>query len=598
MRALYLSLIVSVISMGALGCDSSEENDSSAPTIPFRVSVIARLGDSKVGTTPMDLGGVEVCQGTRCTRANLVSENTVADASNDIGITAGTVVLPSNEAVTSIRVLPNANGRAGGLVWADVPVELARPFAFAPQSDPDGNSYVAGHHAFIVMDSMDPDGVALARYGTIASMPNTYDVAMMYESARGSSMELDGGVSVRVEPGGTSLRGNADDPMIFGYTVLDGGAVGPTFQAYSSGAAETRAVVRLPLDVSRLPEGASMSDLGVRVDGIDVSSQIEGNAIVVEVGRFETIQVGLSAPYVEDAEGRRVMTPDGSIQRAGAVFSNACSNALAGRRAYYEDYLLNTSATVYSNICVSSDPALHVVIGAVFGYKAQGGTGYAVRNQMTPASGGNYSLLKLDEHVANFNARSTTMVAAINGFQWFGRTSSAQDAGQGPGGLGVPRGTVHWDGTRVSTGASGGEAIVGFSARTSGSTNANLFRRLSGSAPSSSSMAPNNYTAIGSTTSLLVSGSCTGTSAEDWHSAIGYGNGYVMMLSSEKSSELTAGEMCDVFRAMGMTTAILLDGSSAATLAFNGTVRNFNTGTRGAYWGPVRRIAYGIGLTS
>ena len=80
-------------------------------------------------------------------------------------------------------------GRSGGLTWTEGPVQLSQPFAFVPQPDPDRQPYVAPHHAFIVLDTIEDGGGAVGRLSAIASMPAAYDVA------------IDEGVSVDIAPG-------------------------------------------------------------------------------------------------------------------------------------------------------------------------------------------------------------------------------------------------------------------------------------------------------------------------------------------------------------------------------------------------------------
>lgn len=80
-------------------------------------------------------------------------------------------------------------GRSGGLTWTEGPIQLSQPFAFVPQPDPDRQPYVAPHHAFIVLDTIEDGGGAVGRLSAIASMPAAYDVA------------IDEGVSVDIAPG-------------------------------------------------------------------------------------------------------------------------------------------------------------------------------------------------------------------------------------------------------------------------------------------------------------------------------------------------------------------------------------------------------------
>lgn len=102
---------------------------------------------------------------------------------------------------------------------------------------------------------------------------------------------------------------------------------------------------------------------------------------------------------------------------------------------------------------------------------------------------------------------------------------------------------------------------------------------------------------ISSSTSVVFNDSCANDSHTDRWSAFGSRHsGRSVFLSSASEGSTNAKEMCRVFRALGISNAIRLDGSSAAAMTINGELVNPLTGIHGAIYGEARYIPYAFGF--
>jgi Phosphodiester glycosidase len=101
---------------------------------------------------------------------------------------------------------------------------------------------------------------------------------------------------------------------------------------------------------------------------------------------------------------------------------------------------------------------------------------------------------------------------------------------------------------------------------------------------------------LSSSTSIVNEGVCSTDEFESRWSAVGTTpNGRLIYLSSTSTGTTNAVEMCKVFKALGATNAIRLDGGPSASMLIDNVLKNPLTGNNRLKYGYARYVAYGVG---
>ena len=104
---------------------------------------------------------------------------------------------------------------------------------------------------------------------------------------------------------------------------------------------------------------------------------------------------------------------------------------------------------------------------------------------------------------------------------------------------------------------------------------------------------------VGSSTSIIKNGSCSGDSSINRWSAIGSTpSGRLVFVSSTSSGTTSAAELCSVFASLGSNFAIRLDGSTATGMTIDGILVNPIVGSSALVYGSSRRIGYAVKMMS
>jgi Phosphodiester glycosidase len=124
-----------------------------------------------------------------------------------------------------------------------------------------------------------------------------------------------------------------------------------------------------------------------------------------------------------------------------------------------------------------------------------------------------------------------------------------------------------------------------------------LWREIDSAAPFTDFI-NSSYSYVSSSSSVIKNGVCTSYSLPDSWSAIGVtaDNRRVVILSSVSGSTTTPAALCPLFILMGLSNAILLDGSRSAGLVVDGILKNPLIGLERLAHGDFRYIPYAIGL--
>lgn len=169
--------------------------------------------------------------------------------------------------------------------------------------------------------------------------------------------------------------------------------------------------------------------------------------------------------------------------------------------------------------------------------------------------------------------------SGINGFVWDG------DSGSSRGQQGTLIGNVVSGGRVLST-AAPGKNYYNFHFFNNNTTNWQL------------TQGPYNFpanlqTAVGSSTSIVKNGACSGQGNTDRWSAIGSNNNYVTaMMSSTSGSEVNDKDLCPIFQSLTMNNAIRLDGGPSAAIFWDNLHLNPLVGASKFYYGTARSVAY------
>jgi len=68
----------------------------------------------------------------------------------------------------------------------------------------------------------------------------------------------------------------------------------------------------------------------------------------------------------------------------------------------------------------------------------------------------------------------------------------------------------------------------------------------------------------------------------------------MLMISSTSSKESNSADLCEIFRAFGITNALRLDGGGSTAMIINNKLLNPNTGSKRIVFGEMRHIPYSL----
>ena len=533
---------------------------------PFGVELVAvaRTSESSQGAGILRLSRVEVCGSAGC---NVVGEGVsfdVVDAQDDVGVSLSNVGLYVGD-VTRISFSVD-DGSDYGI--SNATIDLPTPIS-APDS---GRALV-----YVAFDPVAEDELS-ARLITSGDAPIDYDASMVVVPSRGGTYESESGFSYAAAPSQNS------GPAVYTFKEYDVGKAASYFNVYSSlFASGLTAEMRIPLDPFKFPPGIAPNDYIVRVDGEEVGYVAEGGELVVRTGRTGFVSVTSSVPFAETDSGELIVGGDDQSARTG--LSGSCAENLAAKFRTYFDKLATGTYALRATDCVNTDPGFHVVLVNLSASRAR------ILLPRSDAGGGFFNLKKLTTLASSANA-----LAAINGYFWV--SGDGKTAGQ----KSKLDGTVVASGRGLSAYSATKEALFSFSSRVNGSIRAKVFFKTSGSTSTNQSFQGRTYNdfVVGSRSSIMANGSCTqdrgGT--DKAASAIGYGGGVLMMVSTVSGSSSTNRELCAVLQAMGIIEAIQLDGGPSAGITWQRNLLNPLTGRTYSSlgYGSARHIPYGIAV--
>jgi hypothetical protein len=534
-----------------------------------RISVISQLGVEAPSTEQVSLNGAELYVGDNCYRMDNALTRQLTSLENAMGVMVAEASIEPGEAT---HVLLRASGAAGGRSYREEKVALDKAVRLEPGTRTD---------IYLALSPVGTSNQAEASYVAAGMMP--WDATtMVYDPTRGGKMSLPGGFAMEFPAGSVSQA------TVFGVGEHAGHGVSGTFNIWPESEINEPVTISVPVDRSRVPQGLAMSDFGGRVKGASMETTIVGNTATVTSTGLGQVRMATSRPWIETTGGERMVArmADAVAVGGGGMnlnTSNPCYQRLVSERAnLYAS--LDRNAGIYVSLCEDVSPKVHIVMVNLQRPRQSGDTGLYPRVQVVGQRGtdGRFALREMTTHMSTL----AYDFAAINGFTWEGQTECC-------GGWGTPNGTVYQNGTRVSPWWAATEVILGFGPH-SGTTGtaSRFFERLNGA-----SINITGYTdqMVPSTTSIIKGGVCSrslGGELDRW-SAIGIGNGVLVMASSVTDTETTAYELCSVFEGLNVLGgAIRTDGGRSAAISWLGTTLNLLSGLDYASHGYERDIPY------
>lgn len=540
-----------------------------------RVNIVSRLGADPQSPQSLRLGGVELFQGGRCVRLATTSMPSLGSIENDMGRAVADAALDLRE-VTHVQLLP-ASGDAGTLRVRADKIALEQPIRLDEGIRTE---------LYLALEPGAQSGEVTARFVAAGPVPANAGAVMVGEPGRGGTMSTPGGFSLELGQGSLAV------PTVYSVVEHDVGGVGPLLDVAPAGELGAAARVRFRVNRGHVPQGMEMSDFTARVGGSEVASTLDGNTVSMEVSKLGLMSMGTGRAYVEFSDGTRRAVPAGAAQRVvadgAAIVNNTCYQRLAANRSYYYGQVQG-HAGVRVRDCEDTPPYVHIIL---VNMKYPNST-IPYPKILFPAewySNTNTFLLHTISQLGGTYGGSA--FAAINGFYWDG------DSGTGSGQTGTPAGMLYIDGVRKGSGLTAAEAVIGFTASyTNTGTTASLISKPAGS--TSVSLGTYNWNVVPSTTSIVKNGACSRTSTEtqDWNSwsALGFGNGILVMASSVSGQTTTAYELCSVFEGLNtLGGAIRLDGGPSAAIYWLGSHLNPLSGLSYYKYGNARHLAYAV----
>ena len=98
---------------------------------------------------------------------------------------------------------------------------------------------------------------------------------------------------------------------------------------------------------------------------------------------------------------------------------------------------------------------------------------------------------------------------------------------------------------------------------------------------------------VSTSTSILKNNVCNTGNTDRW-STVGATDSIMLMISSTSSKESNSADLCEIFRAFGITNALRLDGGGSTAMIINNKLLNPNTGSKRIVFGEMRHIPYSL----
>lgn len=536
-----------------------------------RVNIVSRASVEGNSRDFVALQSVNLYQGEDCTGIANATQTALATVENDVGVMVAEAVVEPGQ-ITHLELNPATSGTARRLQT----VKLALP---SPVTVEGGTR----NEFFVALDPVQGSRDLAPRF--IAAGPVALDAStvLVFEPTRGSAVAVPGSFTLDLPVNGMSAAG------VYGVVEHKLGGLSSMLSISPGGDLAKVGRITFPIDRTRIPTGMGVGDYGGYVGNQLGLMEVDGNTATMTMASLGDIRMASSVPSADLPDGQRIRTPDSGPASAkaagemGMLVNNACAQQLATNRAYYFD-MLSRNGGVKINDCETRFPYVHIIMvnlhhGSLASYPY-------IRIPSQRYAGHEYLLKTISEHASSIGA-----FAAVNGFTWNG------DEGTGTGQYGIPIGNVRIDNQTASPNFTGAEAIIGFTASSStGGTGWGFFDKPAGNTINWGSY---GYNAVPSTTSIIKGGACSrapGGENSRW-SAIGVGNGALVMVSSVSGYTTDAYELCGVFEGLNVLGgAIRLDGGPSAAIYWQGSgttgVLNPLTGTYSWKYGSLRRIPY------
>jgi hypothetical protein len=550
----------------------------------IRVNLVSRLGADQTSGEGVSTSGVELYNGSTCFRLAASTLTRLGSVENDVGRSIADAVLTLPR-ITHIALQPSEL-QQGARSFAVGRIALAQPIALEAGTRTD---------IFLALDSVTGTQNIATRFVAAGAVPLNADVVMAFEPGREARASVEGRFAMMLP------AGSGSQPAVYGIVAHDVAEVSPMLDIMPRGALAAPARLTLPIDHTRIPDGLSMNDYGAHV-GTDVATTtVDGNTVSIDANAIGLTTVTTAHPYAELPNGRRVVmgASAGALSplrsrsalrpsfAAQAQATDQCRNNLIANRTGYLE-LVRAHQFVRSTACMNVPPYVHIIFINI----GQGLSGSQIYPWVLFPSewytGTTTFLLRtIMQHASSFGT-----YASVNGFLWDG------NIGDGPNQTGTPKGTLYIEDVQRSPVYTGAEAIIGFGQTDSYlGTAALLIDKPSGIA----NLQGYTWNAVPSTTSIVKNGACSRSPTEtpDWNrwSAIGIGNGLLILVSSLSDQETTSYELCAVFEGMvAYDGAIRMDGGPTAAIQWSTTHLNPLVGFAAfKYNGPARHIPYTVG---
>lgn len=268
-------------------------------------------------------------------------------------------------------------------------------------------------------------------------------------------------------------------------------------------------------------------------------------------------------------------------------YQDECANRIADRLESGIDYFGLSKNLLHSTVCDDDDldTSIHILIADLADPRVD--PGISIDGAGTRQS--SYTLRPISGHAQLFG----DTVIAVNGNKWAGdqgRGSEPNDQATGPIWTTIVNGTTLFDNVNSA------EVLIGFNEE---NNEARFFEKPQGPLPD---FGEHGHDVVGSITSVVKNNECNdAANAENNYSAIGLKDErYLVMLSSSAGEKVRANRgLCPVFKALGVSDALRLDGGSA-TSAYTTSAGHLNEleGLDDLVFGNSRNILNAIAVRS
>lgn len=557
------------------------ERERAAGSARVRVNIVSRLGIDPASTERLGLNRVVIYQGSKCLGLATTSMPVLGGLENDMGGAVADAAVKFGE-ITHVMLESSTAGTDNNLRHLrGEKIALSEPVHLTPVTRTD---------LFLAIDSIPGSTEVRARFIAAGIVDPRAGAVMVAEPGRGGRMSTLRGFDLELGSKSMSL------PTVYSVVEHDVGDVSPLLSLIPEGKLGAQGRLRFRVDRGRVPQGMTMDDYSAYVGNDAGVSTLSGNTVTMNVSSLGLTGMRTDRSHVQFSDGTRMAVPAGSGSTAAMTggrlqVSNTCLQSLIQNQAYYYSEMKKYAGMrIYD--CENQPPYVHIVLVNM----KMGGSVVQYPKIKFPfelvGTIGNTTQMHLNTITDLAERLGGPAFVAVNGFYWTGAL------GMG-GGHGTPMGTVYFEGVKRSYSFSDAESIIGFtsSSPTTGTSAAMFNKPTNGSV----SLGAYGWNAVPSTTSIIRNGVCSRTSSEpglDHWSAIGFGNGLLVLASSRTGTKTTAYELCSVFE--GLSTlggAIRMDGSGSAGMYWLSTHLNPLSGDAYFKYGNARFIPYAIAAT-